>query len=136
MKRTLAISILVLSIATALTGCGGSTSDGPGAPSPYRGNWSGTWASSGFGGSGTANVNISESGVITGTTTHTASGSVGDVNGTISDDGTVEGTVQYPGQELLEANGTWTINGAGHIVGELGRSDGTGNRIAFDLAEN
>lgn len=136
MKRTLALSILTLSAAWAMTGCGGGSTSATFTPSPYSGVWSGTWTSSGFGGSGTANVTITPAGVITGTTTHTASGSVGTVNGTISNDGTVTGSVQYPDQDLLEANGTWMINSAGHIVGELGRSDGTGSRIAFDLTEN
>ena len=137
MKRTLTLSIAALTF-VALTGCGGSTdSDSNGTPSPFAGNWTGTWNSVSLGQNGTATVNISENGDVAGTTNNTTLGITGTLDGTISEDGTVTGTVQYPGSSATNANGTWSINGAGHIVGNLNQTvGGTSHPISFDMTRN
>lgn len=98
---------LLICCALMAIGCGGS---GGGSGSPLEGNYTGTWGGV-FGqipppgDSGTLNLTVSESGVVTGSCLNSGSSETGTVTGTIKANGDVQMDVDYPVRPDVEIYG-------------------------------
>jgi len=134
MKR-ISVILALLSLIFVVFGCGGGGSDNS-TPSPFAGRWLGNWNSAALSQNGTADVTIATNGALTGTIHNNQSGSNGTESGSISNAGQVSGTAQYPGQQATSISGTMTINGQGHLVGNLvQRINNTNYDVSSDLVK-
>jgi hypothetical protein len=92
----------LLSCALILIGCGGNGGGGNEPPFNFAGHWTGTWDDAGPqnppppGLSGSFDLNISESGQVTGTCVNTGYGETGQVTGTVTPDGDLDCSINYP----------------------------------------
>jgi len=135
MKR-ISVIMALLSLLFVVMGCGGGGGSDNSTPSPFAGRWRGNWNSAALSQNGTADVTIATNGALTGTIHNNQSGSNGTVSGSISNSGQVSGTAQYPGQQATSISGTMTINGQGHLVGNLvQRINNTNYDVSFDLTK-
>lgn len=132
MKRSLCFLLLV---PVFIVGCGGG---GGGAvavtPSTFAGSWAGTWTSASLGQNGTSTITVASDGTVAGTVHNNTSNSNGTIAGSIDNSGNVTGSAQYPGQAATSLSGTLTLNGQGHLAGNLIQNvGGTNHGITYDL---
>lgn len=123
MKRILSTLLIATVIAA---GCGGGSAGGGGAivDSPFKGTWTGTWASPSTGDGGPADIAVSPSGVITGTVHNSRVGRDADLTGTVSNAGAFAGKVKYVGiiAPEIALSGTISMNAIGQLIGEYQQS--------------
>lgn len=114
MKKRFGLAFTICAL--AIVGCGG---DGGGAStfsSPFAGNWTGTWNSVSLSQNGTAAVTVSESGVVSGTTTNATLGIPGTLAGTINSTRAFNGTVTLTGRPSNSLVGTVAFDAGGPDV--------------------
>lgn len=123
--------VALLSLLLVVMGCGGS---GTLTPSPFAGQWAGTWDQPTLDLDGTANLAIANDGSVAGTVRINQLAVTGTLGGRISNAGQVSGTVQYPGELPMGLSGTMTINQQGQLVGDLiQRIAGSDHAVSFNL---
>lgn len=115
--RKLQLAFFVVAASLGLASCAGSGVAGP--PSPFIGEFAGTWAVSG-GDTGTADLTIVASGHLTGTITDTTLSVTGSITGHIHADGSITTTTTLPAHAPIGATGTWALsNGNQTLSGSL-----------------
>lgn len=127
--------LLLCATSFLLVGCGGGGGGGSEVSnSPFAGQWRGTWASPSTDDAGTATITVATNGAMTGTMHNNRTGNDGTMNATAKNSGSVSGKAQYPGSDPIGLSGTVTINGSGHLIGNLTQSiSGANYPLSFDL---
>lgn len=118
MKGLLAAALLLPLL--ILAGCGGGgSSPSNTTPSPFEGQWSGTWSDLGNKQTGTASATVSVSGVVSGSVTNITLQTAGTAAGGINSGGTAVITMAYP-DATYKLTGTVEIHPyTGKLVGTL-----------------
>ena len=106
-----------------VAGCGGSGSGNNSGPSPFAGNWGGTWSDPVNNQSGTLTVTIATNGQATGSIYNSTLGN-GALSGMVSNSGSANYSYAYPGATYT-ASCTLSINGSGHLVGNCNEYQGS-----------
>jgi hypothetical protein len=128
MLRKLCISLIVVACAV---GCGGGGGGGSSTPSPFAGQWAGTYTSPGN--DGTLGLTVGNNGSFTGNVHDNGADADGTFNGSVNNNGGINATVHYSGSPDTTVSGTVTINGSGHMVGNLTQNFGGGVTDALDV---
>ncbi len=108
------ISLFLLLVASifGLSSCGGS---GTTTPSPFQGNFSGSWISTGPD-VGTASISVLANGTFSGSELDTTISLHGTVTGHLSNNGTFTGTVVPDGGASVHASGVFSISQDGMTI--------------------
>lgn len=115
MKKLGLFVVLVAAIFTLIS-CAGANND---APSPFQGNFTGTWISNATD-SGTASINITAEGTFSGDETDTTINLHGVVSGHINSNGTFVGTIHPDGGGSTGASGVFQLtNGNTTLSGQV-----------------
>ena len=138
MRFIVTLTVVIISLAVILAGCGGSRNPSTWvAPdSPFMGFWIGTWTDSTNAQSGTAQIVINKDGDASGTITNTTLGIQGTVSGSINEHGVTSFTCRYPSNTYSD-RGTLLIGDSGHLVGLLREYEGETQcgTLALDLTK-
>lgn len=115
MKKLGLFAVLVAAVFTLIS-CAGANND---APSPFQGNFTGTWISDATD-SGTASVNVTSEGTFSGEEMDTTINLHGIISGHIDSDGTVTGAIHPDGGSSEGASGVFQLtNGNTTLSGTL-----------------
>ncbi len=137
MRKFLAMG--VLACLGALMGCGGS---GSSIPSPFVGDWVGTWSVGApvFLGraithGGTVTLTIDEDGEFSGTIVDEVEvpPATGTIEGRVNANGTVTTATYYSEEDQYSGTGVWELNEEGDIVGTVTDSE-SGNVVTYTLS--
>jgi hypothetical protein len=122
--RSLSALCILLSVAGLLVGCGGSNdNNSPSTPSPYAGQWKGTWVDSISGQAGTLDITVAGQGNVTGSVVNTnIDDKPGAVSGLMGDNGSISCYYDYR-WDSFAALGALSINTSGHLVGNVTEYD-------------
>lgn len=115
--RSLCAAGVLLTLALVVSGCGSSLSSRI-LPSPFAGQWVGTWTNSSAGENGTMGITIGTGGDLTGTIENETLQASGIVSGKVQPNGEANMSLMYPGK-LYAASGTVAKNSSGDLVGTL-----------------
>lgn len=119
-KLLVLLTILLVS-GYAITGCGGGggggtttglTSDGN---NPFAGEWSGNWITS-SGQGGIVTLNITNTGVLSGTMYNTTYNQTAPMSGTVDNSGKFSSTYQYPNNPVGTFNGTLSTSSMANTI--------------------
>lgn len=107
----------LLGCAIILGGCGGSIGSTI-LPSPFVGQWNGSWTDASNAQEGEVSLTIAKNGDLAGTTSNTTLATQGSVSGSVHSTGEISATLTYPDM-TQSADGVIVKNSSGHLVGTL-----------------